>query len=275
MNLGSNKSPTKAKALKFAGGVLVISGFLLAFLNPIFAIIPLYVAYLLLRRGKKHSVERGESVLKDDSRPPVVYLRSFKDEELESSVLYRFKNLASSDKTWLAATVPNNGIQEQDALGYVFRKIGPYIALGRPGEQLPELGSSKLYASNNEWQDAIRAFFNKSRLVVFRAGITDSLKWELAEIVHTVSPRKVLMIMPVREGDYLSFIQWANSIMPTRFPKDFPSSRLVKFDDAWIPFYLPQGRTLTESLAQFFEQNGIVLRESYWEKILEHNGLRW
>jgi hypothetical protein len=57
MDLGSNKSPTKAKALKFGGVVLVISGFLLAFLNPIFAIIPLYVAYLLLRRGKKHSVE--------------------------------------------------------------------------------------------------------------------------------------------------------------------------------------------------------------------------
>ena len=114
--------------------VLVIAGFLLAFLNPIFAIIPLYAAYLLLRRGKKHSVERGESVLQGDTRPPVVYLRSFKDEELESSVFDRFKNLASSDKTWLAATVPNNGIQEQDALGYVFRKIGPYIALGRPGE---------------------------------------------------------------------------------------------------------------------------------------------
>jgi len=177
IDLGSNKSPTKAKAFKFAGVVLIIAGFLLAFLNPIFAIIPLYVAYLLLRRGKKHSVERGESVLQGDTRPPVVYLRSFKDEELESSVFDRFKNLASSDKTWLAATVPNNGIQEQDALGYVFRKIGPYIALGRPGEKLPELGSSKLYATNNEWQDTIRAFFNKSRLVVFRAGITDSLKW--------------------------------------------------------------------------------------------------
>ena len=126
--------------------------------------------------------------MKDDSPLPVVYLRSFKDEELETFVLYRFKNLASSDKTWLAATAPNNGIQEQDALEY-FSEDRPYIALGRPGDNFL-IGSSKLYASNNEWQDAIRAFFNKSRLVVFRAGIMDSLKWELAEIVHTVMHEK-------------------------------------------------------------------------------------
>jgi hypothetical protein len=275
MKRDSNRSPSKAKALKYAGGVLVLAGLLSAFLNPLLAVVPVYVGYLLLRRGKKHSVDRGQSVLRDDRRAPVVYLRSFKDEEIESSVLHRFKKLASPDKTWLAATVPNNGVQEQDALGHVFRKIGPYIALGRPGEKIPELGSSKLYASNGEWQDRIREFFNNSRLVVFRAGITDSLKWELAEIVRAVTPEKVLMILPVTEGDYQSFVRWANSVMPKPLPKDFPSTRLVKFDDAWTPCYLPPGRTLTESLAPFFEENGIVLTESYWEKILEHNGLRW
>jgi hypothetical protein len=275
MKLDSTTSPSKAKGLKYAGGVVVLGGFLLAFLNPIFAVVPVYIGYLLLRRGKKYSVERGQSALRNDHRAPVVYLRSFKDEETESSVVHRFNKLASSDKTWLAATVPNNGIQEQDALGYVFRKIGPYIALGRPGEELPELGSSKLYASNSEWQDTIRDFLDKCRLVVFRAGVTESLRWELAEIVRTVIPKKLLMILPVAEGDYLSFIQWANAIMPKQFPQEFPSSRLVKFEDAWTPCYLAQGRTLTESLAPFFEQNGIVLTESYWEKILEHNGLRW
>ena len=271
----SSRSPTKAKALRLAGAIILIVGLVAGFLNPLLAIVPCYIAYLLLRRGKKHAVQIGDSVLKDDGRPPVLYLRSFKDEEHDSSVFHRFKNLASSDKTWLAETVPNNGVQEQDALGYVFRKIGPYIALGKPGEELAELGSSKLYASNDEWQNTIRAFFEKSRLVVFRAGVTESLKWELAEIVRTLNPRKVLMVLPIKEGDYRSFIQWANSIMPKRFPQDYPSSRLVKFDNGWTPSYLPQGRTLIGSLAPFCTQNGIILKETYWEKILEHNGLRW
>ena len=275
MNIKSEKKVTKAQALKLAGGALIIAGFLLALLNPLLAIVPVFLAYLLLRRAKKHVVKQGTSVLQDDGRSPVVYLRSFKDEEQESSPLHRFRNAGLSNKTMLADTVGNNGVQEQDALGYVFRKIGPYIALGRPSEELPELGSSKLYVSDHEWQDTIRGFLSRSRLVVFRAGITDSLKWELFEIVRTVSPRKTLMILPVRELDYVSFIQWANSIMPVPLPERFPSSRLVRFDDAWTPSSLPCRRTLTQSLAQFFEQNGIVVRESYWEKVLEHNGIRW
>lgn len=270
-----DETKTKVKALRYTGAILIVAGVLLAFVNPLLAILPIYAAYLLLRRSKKHSVARGESVLQNDTRAPVVYLRSFKDEELESSSLYRFKNLAASDKTWLAATVPNNSVQEQDALGYLFRNIGPYIALGRPGEKLPELGSSKLYSSNEEWQETIRRFFNDSKLIVFRAGITDSLKWELVEIVQTIIPRKVLMILPVRDEDYLRFIQWANSVLPKPLPKDLPSSRLVTFDDTWSPAYLPKGRTLTDSLRPFFEENGIVVSETFWEKFLEHNGLRW
>jgi hypothetical protein len=159
MDHGSSRSPAKAKALKLAGAIVLIAAIPVGLVNPFLAIIPCFVGYLLLRQGKKHAVKIGDSVLKDDARPPVLYLRSFKDESLDSSILRRFKGVAYSDKTWLAATVPNNSIQEQDALGYVFRKIGPYIALGKPGEELPELGSSKLYTSNDEWQNSIRAFF--------------------------------------------------------------------------------------------------------------------
>jgi hypothetical protein len=268
------KRATKASQLKFAAVGLFIVAFLLALLNPLLMIVPIYIAYLLLRRAKKYTIKQGELVLHEDSRPPIVYLRSFKDEELESLPLHRFRNVSLSDKK-LAETVANNGVQEQDALGYVFRKIGPYIALGRPGEELPELGSSKIYASDKAWQDTVRDFVNRSRLVVFRAGITESLKWELAEIVRSIRPRKLLMILPIREQDYVSFIMWGNSIMPVPLPESCPSSRLVKFDDAWTPSYLPQERTLTRSLAQFFEQNDIVIKESYWEMVLENNGLRW
>jgi hypothetical protein len=242
------RKTTKAKALKLGAGILLIVGLL--------------------------SIKRGEAVLRDDARPPVVYLRSFKDEEIESAALHRFKNFGLH-KAMLADTVPNNGVQEQDALGYVFRKIGPYIALGRPNEELPELGSSKLYVPNNEWQDTVRDLLNRSRLVIFRAGITDSLKWELAEIVRTVKPRQLLAILPVRESDYVSFIRWANSIVPVPLPATSPCSRLVKFDDTWTPSFLRRGRTLTQSLLEFFEQNEIIITETYWEKIIEHNGLRW
>jgi hypothetical protein len=237
-------------------------------------VLPIYLGYLLLRRGRKHSVESGEAELARDARSPVLYLRSFQDEEAERSILYRFRQ-GLSDKTWLADTTPNNGIQEQDALGYIFRKIGPYIALGKPGETLPELGSAKIYAANENWQQKIRHFLATSRLIIFRAGRTEGLKWELQQIVQTVQPVKFVLLLPAKPHEYASFTQWANGVMPVAFPEAYPDSRIVVFDHAWTPSYVPRGRTLTKSFQPLFTQNGIAIRESFWERFLEHNGLRW
>jgi hypothetical protein len=276
MNSGPTQSLTKARAYKVAGWIVLIGGILLAISSGLvlLTVVPCYVGYLLLRRAKKYSVGTGDAALKSDVRPPVLYLRSFKDEEVESSPLFRFKNIGASER-WLAQTTPGNAIQEQDGLGYLFRKIGPYIALGRPGEELPELGSHKIYVVNDAWQDTVLDFFAKSRLVLFKAGRTEGLKWELAELVRTVDPQKVALILPVSDGDYASFIQWANAILPQKLPPAYPPSRMVTFDAAWKPSYLSQRRTLTESFAPLFEANKIVVTESYWEKVMEQNGLRW
>jgi len=78
-----------------------------------------------------------------------------------------------------------------------------------------------------------------------------------------------------RWESYASFARWANALMPEGFPLDYPSSRLVMFEDDWSLRYLPPQRSLADTLAPFFERNGIVVTETFWEKTLEHNGLRW
>jgi hypothetical protein len=62
------------------------------------------VGYLLMRRGKKHVVERGETALQNDTRPPVLYLRSFLDETAEASIVHRFTRVSRSPTTQLAST---------------------------------------------------------------------------------------------------------------------------------------------------------------------------
>ena len=272
----TNENLAKARNFKTAGWIVMILAFLISIpLTPFAGAIPLFIGYLLLRKGKKYSVETGESILKNDARPPVLYLRSFNDEVEDRSMTKYFKAISTSNKRDLAATVPPIGFREQDALGYVLRKVGPYIALGKPGEKLPELGSSKIYVPNESWQTTIRDFFKRSKLIVFRAGKTEGLKWELTELIQTVNPRKIAMILPVKDEDYASFIQWANTIMPVALPHDYPSSRMLVFDENWMWSTVPKGRTLSESFSPFLEQNGITIKESYWEKILEHNGMRW
>jgi hypothetical protein len=274
MDLKRKRSPTKARAYKVAGWSLVVGTFVAIpwIPSPFLMAVPLYVGHLLARQGKKHSVEPGEQYLKNDSRPPVIYLRSFADETAEGGAMARFSKMGSKD---LAKTVPPNSVQEQDALGYVFRKVGPYLALGKPGENLPELGSYKLYAANEEWQNTIRDLFQRARLIIFKAGLTDGLRWELKELVESVDAVKVVMLLPARERDYPAFIRWANEIMPSALPERYPPHRIVVFTAAWAPRYLESRNTLTETFAPFFQQNGLAVTESYWEKFIENANLRF
>jgi hypothetical protein len=270
------QSPIKAKAYRAAGltSAFAALGMGLAF-TPLASVVPAYAAYLLLRRAKKHTAVGGDTVLSQDTRPPVLYLRSFQDETSQQAVLHRFTRAALPERTWLALGVPNNAVQEQDALGHVFRKVGPYVALGKPGEELPELGSSKMYVPNAAWQERVRALIGTSRLIVFQAGRTEGLRWELNELVRTVNPVMLLVILPVTTDDYASFVRWANLVLPRPLPSEYPSSRIVVFDRQWAPAWLPPRQSLTESLAPFFKQNGLTVTETFWEKTLEHNGLRW
>jgi hypothetical protein len=42
--------------------------------------------------------------------------------------------------------------------------------------------------------------------VLYRAGQTEGLKWELNELVKKVDPLKVAMILPVRDEAYARFL---------------------------------------------------------------------
>jgi hypothetical protein len=270
--------PSKARTFRVIAWLFIGAAIILAISFPpleLVMIVPVYLGYTCFRRAKKFAVGSGETAIAKDTRPPILYLRSFQDEEKESTLLGPLKNVAASNRKNLARGVPTSGIREQDALGHVFRKVGPYVALGRPGEKLPELGSAKLYVPDESWQNTIRDFSARSKLIIFRAGQTEGLQWELKELVDKVDPLKVAMILPVRDEAYAGFLGWANAILRIPLPQDYPAGRLVVFDDQWRPSYIAPGRTLTKTFAPFLAQNRIVVKETYWEQMMEWNGLRW
>jgi hypothetical protein len=49
-------------------------------------------------------------------------------------------------------------------------KIGPFVAIGRPGERLPQLGAIRLYVADPEWQEMVTRLMSEAALVVLRAG---------------------------------------------------------------------------------------------------------
>jgi hypothetical protein len=100
---------------------------------------------VLVRRGWKYNAIGAEKLLEQDTHPPVVYVRSFKD---DSQII-----LASGIRRWLSIVFAwATAISAEQELAMIMNRVGPVVAIGKPGEPLPELGAAQLYVSDDVWQ---------------------------------------------------------------------------------------------------------------------------
>jgi hypothetical protein len=207
---------------------------------------------VLLRRGMKYSAPSGDETLAHDDRRPIVYLRSFADES-DDSRLTSF--LRGAFGLRVSADIPAWASQEQFLLGKYLSKIGPYVAIGRPGEPLPELGAHRIYVGA-EWEEEVLALLRRARLVVIRAGTTRGLRWELGQVMAAVEPSKVLVILPVSGRSYARFHRSAPGPLQ-RLPERQPTERLVVFDADWSPKLLPDRQSIDATLEPYLQEQAI------------------
>ena len=234
---------------------------------------PLVLSAGFIRWGRMRRAPRAEKVLVEDARAPILFLRSFRDEDDDKGVTGVSRSLKSADRS-LAPSTPAWGPREQEALASIFRKIGPYVAIGKPREKLPEVGAARMYVGDDDWQTRVTELSTRARLVIVRAGSTNGLQWEVERLVALVPPTKVLVLLPADADQYLRFCEWANKALPVPLAREMPDGRFLVFDEHWTPRVLPVKPTLTKSLEPYFQQNGVALKENVWEAFLEQNGLR-
>lgn len=261
------RRPVRGTVYKVAGWLMLAASGLLGFAgisigteetpgSLVLAVVLLFAfGGMLVIRGKKHSVIRGEELLRQDARPPILYLRSFNDETGDNRVkgflgesLFG-RQMALGTSAWAP--------REQEELAALMNKIGPYVAIGRPGEPLPELGAARLYVSDEEWQRVVGELIGRAKLVLVRAGRTEGLRWEVGELARRLSPTQLLFILPSSSQDYEQFRSWANRILSGALPEKLPKEKLLSFDRNWRPLPLPTRGTLKDSLAPFLAQNNI------------------
>ena len=136
---------------------------------------------------------KGEA---NDNRPPVIYLRSFMDDTITAATV-------SSGLAWRGLAVKT----EEEQLAKVMTTIGPVVAVGKPGEELPELGARRIYLSNEEWKERVTELMCKAALVVLRPGNTPSVLWEISEAMAQVRPERRLLVLPFDSAQYADFQQ--------------------------------------------------------------------
>lgn len=196
------------------------------------------IGVFLYWRGRQYAArEVAEDVL-TESRPHVLYLRPFKSDI--STIRYVFSAL-------LTPQIFSGLATEEEQLRDVLQPFGDLVAIGRPGESLPKPGAARLYASNEEWKDVVKAQMLSARLIVIRAGIGEGLLWELKEAFEIVNPQKLLILVLNMKGKhYASLCERANPVLGVSLP---PSETLprswgrisgfVRFSADWKPSFLP------------------------------------
>ena len=170
----------------------------------LFALIPVFVllsrsSFRLLRSGWKYDASSAQDAVSRDPRPPVLYLRSFgADSQILVGEEGRF-----SIATFFNYTATLSPEQE---LALILGQLGPVVAIGRPGERLPELGAARRYVSDDEWRDVVTTWMSEAALVVFRAGETESVWWEIEQAL-TRCPRQRVVIVQLGAPESLASFQ--------------------------------------------------------------------
>jgi hypothetical protein len=211
-------------AVGAAAAVGGLAGFVVGFSGGLgFALL----ATRMLRRSKRQRAVGALALLARDPRPPVVYFRSFAHDAVTA------KGVNST--SW---------ITEEEQLATVLSGIGPVVAIGEPGEELPDVGASRFYVPDEQWRDAVRAILPRSALAVLRIGHTKSFWWEVEQALARRAPERTVLLLPCDEALYEQFRTRFATMAPCALPT-LPKWRrgrwrgsllaVIFFDQDWQP----------------------------------------
>jgi hypothetical protein len=185
--------------------------------------------------------------LSENQPVPVLYLRTF-----GSDALF-FGNLRTASMSLLFGW---EDTPERD-LARAVRRIGPLIAIGRPGELLPPVGALRMYADDEHWVEVFKRLESISRLVILRIGTTEGLRTEFQHLVETVPPEKLVIYVPDsdRQQVYFAFARMATKVVPQNSPHPIalpnnPREALfLRFRPDWSPeLVAPAGPSLRDRI---------------------------
>lgn len=174
--------PNRASSIATHAGEVMAS--FLVLLIPATWVVRIY------RQARRAAMLPGSALIKRDTRPFVLYLRSFQDDT----------------DIKLRARASNGRILPEQLLKVPFEEVlcdhlwgyGPVLAIGNPqtkGTSLP-LGAARDYASDSSWQYEAERLMQNASMIVAVAGKTQGLAWEIDKIINLGLLSKFVLILP-------------------------------------------------------------------------------
>ena len=176
------------------------------------------------RERQRRALQTAEAVMKADPRPPVLYLRSFKDDKKIARAI-GFYSIEQEMKT-------------------VLFDIGPFVALAEPNKEGPEdPGAARMRLPQDSWREKVSEEMSKAALVILRIGDSDGFWWETREASKRVKPERLLLLIPAEDEElYDYFRRKASEWLPRPLP-EYQRSKwrlnahggVVYFEPDWTP----------------------------------------
>ena len=142
---------------------------------------------LLIARGRRLRVPPAAELLRRDCRPPVLFLRSFDDEDL-------------IDPT--PRMVPLGDFfarSYEESLVNGLSAVGPMVSIGRPGDRLARLGGGRLFVPDHAWRAAVDYLRQRAATVVLMVGRSEGVWWEITSCLQSVPHARLLFFFPYVE----------------------------------------------------------------------------
>ncbi len=187
------------------------------------------------RWGRRVSSRAAQDVLARDTRPMVLFLRSFGDDRR------RLRTATLGRHSLIEKLAPGRFDSFEEVLVRHLSRLGPVVAVNPPGTGLAPLGAARATMPADAWQSQIESWLASARLVVIAAPpqeVTEGLMWELG---HLGEWGKVTVVVPPtpdgetrRRWSQLSKCSGPGSPFQLPMPVDPALALLLRFEiDHW------------------------------------------
>jgi hypothetical protein len=161
--------------------------------RPWLGIASLAGGVLCYRRARRAGALAARELMRRDSRPIVLFLRSFGDDRL------RLRIAPTGRRSLIEALSARRSDPFEEVLAGHLSAVGPVVALNPPGTAMASLGAARETLPAEAWQPAIADWMRQSALIVIVAPpghITPGFVWELQTLDVQRLWWKTLIVTP-------------------------------------------------------------------------------
>ena len=168
---------------------------LLHVITLVAGVVLLVIGGFVVRLARMWARASADRLRARDPRRPVLYLRSFEDDDLQ------LPSVVSARRPFLELFAQRGSDPFEESIAWQLAPYGPIVAIGRPGRSIHSLGAARELLPDEIWRPAVSERMAAAGAIVVTIGSTDGLRWELAQLVSGGHLGRTVFVVPPTDLD--------------------------------------------------------------------------